>query len=416
MPSLSKNVPPHSVHMDIRSLNGDEDRRKAFAVFRQALLGLGDIGRSSPETEVRFLAEGQPLGGFEEDILRGVVNGYDSSITLPGGRCVRHLSVTHVGVSPNATRRGIARQLIVEQLRRARGEGYVVAGLRASDPGIYGRYGYGIASWSVRHELDLTRAALAIGTPREELRTVEALGSFPLFRQIADADPTPRAATLSRWDGWWAIQEYRTIHGTTPHHAVVLGREGNERGYLRFHVEPSDNWFTSSQRTVIIDDLIAHDDEAWRGIIGHLFMQDILHRAVFPSRPVDDPLPLLLRNPRTLEISGQRDESWIRPLDLGALLSARRYGGTRQIAVAVEDDLFHDNCGIWSLGPQGAARSDEQPEAWVAIAELAALIFGAYQASSLAASGRLRAASMEIAEELDLVFATSRRPHSGISF
>ncbi|MDR6758124.1 putative acetyltransferase [Mycoplana sp. BE70] len=405
-----------SSRMDIRSLNGDEDRRKAFAVFRQAMLGIGDFGRNSPETEARFLAEGKPLGGFEDDILRGVVNGYDSTITLPGGRRVRHLAVTHVGVSPDATRRGIARRLIAEQLRRARAEGFVVAGLRASDTGIYGRYGYGVASWSVRHEIDLTRAKLAVATPRESLRIVDARDSFPLFRQIADTDPTPRAATLSRWDGWWAMQEYRMIHGTTPHHAVVFGPEGNERGYLRFHIDLSENWFTSSRRTVIVDDLIAHDDEAWRALIGHLFTQDILHRVIFPSRPVDDPLPFLLHNPRTLEISGQRDESWIRPLDLEALLFARRFGGTRQVTVAVEDDLFPDNGGIWSLGPRGAARSSEQPEARIAIQELATLIFGAHQASLLAASGRIQAINVDVAEALDRVFATSRRPHSGISF
>ncbi|MDQ0322338.1 putative acetyltransferase [Pararhizobium capsulatum DSM 1112] len=416
MPSLSKISPADGSRLDIRFLNGDADRRKAFAVFRQALLGIGDFGRNSPETEARFLAEGNPLGGFEDDILRGVVNGYDSYITLPGGRRVRHLAVTHVGVSPDATRRGIARHLLVEQLRRARAEGYVVAGLRASDTGIYGRYGYGVASWSVQHELDLTRAELAVATPREGLRIVDAYESFPLFRQIADADPKPRAATLSRWDGWWAIQEYRAAHGTTPHHAVVFGPEGNELGYLRFHIEPSDNWFTSSRRTVIIDDLIAHDDEAWRALIGHLFAQDILHRAIFPSRPVDDPLPLLLNNPRTLEISGLRDESWIRPLDLEALLAARPFGGTRQVSIAVDDDVFPDNGGIWSLGPKGAARVGERPEARIAIAELAALIFGAHPASLLAASGRIQASSSEVAEELDRLFATSHRPHSGISF
>ncbi|WP_246725682.1 GNAT family N-acetyltransferase [Rhizobium lusitanum] len=402
--------------MDIRSLNDEDGRRKAFALFRQALLGIGDFGRTNPDTETRFLAEGQPLGGFEGDVLRGVVNGYDSSITLPGGRRVRHLSVTHVGVSPDATRRGIARQLIIEQLRRARADGYVVAGLRASDARIYGRYGYGIASWSVRHELDLTRTGLAVSTAREGLRIVDARESFALFRKIAAADPSPRAATLSRWDGWWSIQEFRSVSGTTPHHAVVFGAEGHERGYLRFHVESSDNWFTSSHRTVIVDDLVAHDDEAWQALIGHLFTQDILHQVTFPSRPVDDPLPLLLHNPRSLEISGQRDESWIRPLDLEALLSARRYGGTRQVTIAVEDDLFHDNGGTWSLGPKGAERSSERAEAHVTIAELATLIFGAQSASLLAASGRIKAISVDVAEELDRVFATSRRPHSGISF
>lgn len=402
--------------IDIRRLDGEDGRRKAFGLFRQALLGIGDFGRSDPEAEARYLAEGAPLGGFQGDDLRGVVNGYDSSIALPGGRHVRHLSVTHVGVAPDATRRGIARQLLIEQLRRARAEGYVVAGLRASDARIYGRYGYGVASWSVQHELDLTRAALAVPTPREGLRIVDALDSFVLFRQIAKANPTPRAGTLSRWDGWWTIQQLRTAHGPTANHAVVFGPEGNERGYLRFHVENADNWFTSSRRSVVVDDLVAHDNEAWQGLIGHLFSQDILHRVVFPSRPVDDPLPLLLQNPRALEISGQRDESWVRPLDLETLLAARPYGGTRQVAIAVEDDVFRDNGGVWSLGPKGTERSRGKPEAQIKIAELSTLIFGAQTASALVAAGRIKTDSEKVAEELDQTFATSRRPHSGISF
>jgi predicted acetyltransferase len=184
----------------------------------------------------------------------------------------------------------------------------------------------------------------------------------------------------------------------------------------RFHVENADNWFTSPRRSVIIDDLVAHDSEAWQALIGHLFTQDILHRAVFPSRPVDDPLPLLLHNPRTLEISGQRDESWVRPLDLEALLYAGSYGGSRQVAIAVEDEIFQDNHGTWSLGPDGPARSSATPEAHIAIADLATLIFGAQSASNLVAAGRIRTASSEVTEQLDHLFATGRRPHSGISF
>ncbi|ATN35948.1 hypothetical protein ACO34A_19265 [Rhizobium sp. ACO-34A] len=50
------------------------------------------------------------------------------------------------------------------------------------------------------------------------------------------------------------------------------------------------------------------------------------------------------------------------------------------------------------------------------MAELAALIFGAHQASPLAASGRLQAVSIDVTQELDRIFATRRLPHSGISF
>ena len=86
------------------------------------------------------------------------------------------------------------------------------------------------------------------------------------------------------------------------------------------------------------------------------------------------------------------------------------------MTIAVEDDVFHDNGGIWSVGPKGAERSGGRPEAHVAIAELAALIFGAQSASLLAAAGRIKTSSADLTEELDGIFATGRRPHSGISF
>lgn len=402
--------------INVRPLADEGSRRQAFALFRQAMLGIGDLGRVDPDAESRFLAGGTPLGGYEGEVLRGVVNGYGSCVFLPGGGRVPHLSVTHVGISPTATRRGIARRLLVEQLRRAHAEGYVVAGLRASDARIYGRYGYGIASWSVRHELDLTQTRLASPVPQDGVRIVDPHKSFPLFRRIADADPNPRGTTLSRWDGWWAMQEYRTGHGTTPHHAAVFGEEGTERGFMRFHVAPTDNWFTSPHRTVIVDDLVTHDAEAWRALMAYLFAQDILHRAVFPSRPVDDPLQLLLSNPRAVEIAGQRDESWIRILDVQRLLAARDYSGSGQVVVSVEDELFEQNRGNWYIGPEGVGRSRERAQARIAVAELVSLVFGAQSASSLADSGLIDVESTSTARQLDMLFSTSRLPHSGISF
>ncbi len=265
-------------NLEVHSLADLEGKRKAFAKFRQSMLGIGDIGRASPETEAAYLESGSPIGGFVDGELQGVVNGFESSIALPGGNWVSHLAVTHVGVSPTHARRGIARRLLTEQLRQARAEGFVVAGLRASDARIYGRYGYGIASWSVRQEVDLANGGRLSPEFRDDVRQADALEDFELFKRIASTAPSPRAATLLRWNGWWEIQKFRTKQETALHHAFVIGSEGAERGYVRFHVQPSENWFTSVQRTVIVDDFVAHDDAAWRGLIGHLLSQDIVHK------------------------------------------------------------------------------------------------------------------------------------------
>jgi predicted acetyltransferase len=379
------------------------------------MLGIADIGRSSVEAETLYLASGAPLGGFTNGELQGVVNGYDTSVALPGGNVVSHLAVTHVGVAPTHTRIGVARRLLTEQLRRAHAQGFVVAGLRASDARIYGRYGYGIASWSVRQEVDLSNGGRFSLERRGDVRRVEALESFGLFRRVANDAPAPRAATLVRWDAWWKIQEFRTKQASVPHHAVVVGPEGAERGFLRFHVQPSDNWFTSPQRTVIVDDLVAHDGDAWRALMGHILSQDILHKVILPSRPVDDPLPMIVDNPRAIQTSELRDESWIRPLDLEKFLNARRFHGAGRVVIQVDDPLIPTNSGVWSIGADGAARSDEKPSLSLTVGTLAELTFGAQSPTSLADAGRVKGDRSTI-DALSQIFATDLKPHAGISF
>ncbi len=403
-------------NIEVRSLAHTEGRREAFAKFRQSMLGIGDIGRASAEAEAAYLSSGSPIGGFVDGELQGVANGYDSSIVMPGGNRVRHLAVTHVGVSPTHARRGIARRLLTEQLRQAWASGFVVAGLRASDARIYGRYGYGIASWSVRQEVDLANGGRLTPRQRGDVRRIDPLESFKLFKRIANSLPAPRATTLMRWDAWWEIQKFRTTQGSTPHHAVVIGAEGAERGYLRFHVQPSENWFTSTQRTVIVDDLVAHDNDAWRGLMEHLLSQDILHKVILPSRPVDDPLPLFIDNPRAVQVSELRDESWIRPLDLGKFLNGRTYGRGSRVVFQVTDPIVPDNSGVWSLSGDGAVRCKQSPTFQLSLQTITELSFGAQSAAVLAAAGRIDAENRDI-DALDEAFATAAvRPHSGISF
>ena len=83
-----------------------------------------------------------------------------SGLTLPGGVVVGHAAVTHIGVLPSFTRKGIATELIQHQLRDIAARGEVVATLRASEATIYERYGYGVASSSQTVEVQTARAEL----------------------------------------------------------------------------------------------------------------------------------------------------------------------------------------------------------------------------------------------------------------
>ncbi len=150
--------------------------------------------------------------------------------------------------------------------------------------------------------------------------------------------------------------------------------------------------------------------------MGHILSQDILHKVVLPSRPVDDPLPLLVENPRAVQISDLRDESWIRPLDLKEFLNGRKYGRDSRVVFKVSDPILPENTGVWSLSAKGAERIRESAAFELSLQTVTELVFGTQSAFTLAAAGRIDAGSDDIAA-LDNAFAAGgTKPHSGISF
>ena len=50
--------------IEVRALTSTQEKRQAFAQFRQAMLGIGDIGHADAKAETDYLESGSPLGGF----------------------------------------------------------------------------------------------------------------------------------------------------------------------------------------------------------------------------------------------------------------------------------------------------------------------------------------------------------------
>jgi len=82
-------------------------------------------------------------------------------LTVPGRGPVPMGGVTAVGVLPTHRRQGLLRGMMRAVLDDCRDRGETLAALNASEAGIYGRFGFGPATFQVRWELDRARAALA---------------------------------------------------------------------------------------------------------------------------------------------------------------------------------------------------------------------------------------------------------------
>ena len=116
------------------------------------------FGSRYPAAEVETLTKDLPfdrtLAAFEGVDLVATAGSHKVSMTLPG--LVRRdvAAVTDVSVAPTHRRRGLLTQLMRRQLDDLRRGHEALAVLYASEGGIYGRFGYGPATFGARYVVD----------------------------------------------------------------------------------------------------------------------------------------------------------------------------------------------------------------------------------------------------------------------
>ena len=149
--------------------------------------------------------------------------------------------------------------------------------------------------------------------------------------------------------------------------------------------------------------------ELWRYCFGIDLMTDIEGF----SRPIDDPLPWRLEDPRRLERS-THDQLWLRLIDVKAALESRSYDTHGELTLGVHDSFCEWNDGPFTLeaGPEGAivSKSGSSPDIELTAAELAAVYLGGVPFDTLVKAGRVRAKSAKVLEMADRMFRTPRGP------
>jgi predicted acetyltransferase len=405
------------VTTEIRVLDSEDDLIAAANVFRTAMIGFPRLADLAPGQITRLLEPGRTIGAFVDGQLVGTADAVTSTLTLPGGTMVGHAAVTHIGVLPTFTRRGVASDLVRHQLHDVAARGEAVATLRASEATIYERYGYGVASSSQTVEVQTARAVLrpgvAAGGPVRLLDTADVWDVLP--RIYADNRPS-RPGTIDRPDVWWHGVRLRTESGAGPWYVAVHGIPGAENGFVRYRPIDTDKWFVSDQRTIVVEDFFAPDVDSYLGLLRFLLGLDLIDRVVFWMLPVDDPLPWLLLDQRAARVSATHDETWLRIVDAEKALAAREYGGDGTVTIAVDDPLLPDNSITVAITGDGAERTDLRPQLRVGVAGLAAVLLGGATWRNLAVAGLAEAENVSALAAADRLFAAREAPHAGFFF
>lgn len=354
----------------------------------------------------------------------GGAGSYAVELTLPGGAQVAAAAVSDVGVVPTHRRRGVLTALMREQLGSLVTQGVPVAILHASEGGIYRRFGYGpCTSWR-QVRVDTRRVAFRSDAPAVggSLHVLPRGESGPTCAAVHERVRRRVAGGISRTAPWWdAVLGDTDIYlGGTAGHLVMVHRDdaGATDGYAIYKVD--HDWSAGQAHHALVvwelvGESVAVELALWRALVEH----DLVATVAGPIA-VDHPLWDVVLDARQVGIDWQQDLLWARPLDVAALLAARRYSSPGRLVVGVDDPFLPQVGGSFELVVDergvGTCRRTEGPcELQLGVSELGSLLLGGSSVRRLARAGRATA-SPETLVRADEMLATDPLPWCWVRF
>ncbi|GGW40536.1 GNAT family N-acetyltransferase [Streptomyces griseoloalbus] len=396
----------------LRALRPD-DWDKWYANLSRAFGGIPE-GDEERELWNSFTEFDRSLGVWDGDECVGTAGAFSFRLTVPGGDSVPAAGVTMVSVAATHRRRGVLRSMMRRQLDDVRSWGEPLAVLTASEPAIYGRFGYGAAAFQMNAEIDTRRTSLSVPPGTDDVRLRYAVPADVLDAcEAVYARLVPgRPGMLARRPGWerlGTVDPAGGRDGASPLQCVVAERGGETVGYARFRVKPHYGP-AGHDGSVVLSDLAALDPAADGALWRFLFGVDLTSTLVARGRPVDEAWQYMVSDIRRCRPE-VRDSLYLRLVEVGSALRARTYQTPVDVVFEVEDVFCPWNAGRWRLSgdAKGASceRTQDTADLALSVRELGAAYLGGVSLAALAAAGRVRELRRGALAEASLAFGSA---------
>jgi predicted acetyltransferase len=385
-------------------------------------LALGAIGHyfgwvPSPDEVERFgklLPVERMHAAFDGKEIVGGAGVFPFEMTVPGA-VVPCAGVTVVGVLPTHRRRGILARMMRAQVDDIRERGEPFAALWASEPTIYGRFGYGHASHTYEMRLPRPRAALREGTPPRAgaVRLVEVPEAAKAFPRIYDRVRAVTPGMLSRTKPWWELRRLRDDPsrrppGSGPLNYALYELDGKAAGYALYRIaqsEESGHW----KRRLRVVEAIGLDAVATREVWRFLSELDWTDEILAWLLPTDHPVQHLFARFDQLDLR-TGDGLWANLVDVGEALSARGYRVDGRVTFELTHPFCPWNDGTWTVADGRARRSSRRSDLRLDATALGAAYLGGISFGELARAGLLEETARGGLGRADALFAGDRAP------
>ena len=419
---------------EIRRFRAVEKSEPGYALGKEWLLGVG-VGFYDEQRKEEFVDKVMAMYRMDNREMTGVYQTgavadrslaaeipvatfatLRKDLNVGYGRQLKAQLITAVTVRGTHRRQGILRRMMTEDLAAARADGLAIAALTASEASIYGRFGFGVATFERSIKVDTGPRFRVRHTPAGSVEIADRKVLLKLAPRVFERVHRVSPGSISRQDA------YRQRSSGT------LGQDGVEDDSIRCALHYDANgtvdgyvaykfagWDTRPHAMEVID-LVAATDSGYLELWQFLGSLDMIQQVSWAEAPVDDPLTWALEDPRCITASENRDMLWLRILDTAKALGARRYSADGSLVLRVTDTMgVADGTFTLTVGggeaqvaaaPHGAA-----PELSLDVADLGSLYLGAVCPVTLAAAGRITEHTPGAALTAKLMFAVERAPH-----
>jgi GNAT superfamily N-acetyltransferase len=329
------------------------------APVEEQLVGLAE--------EQRFAAD---VDGSDPATYPGIYGVFPLTLSVPGaGTSTLHVpcaGLTWVGVHPDHRRTGVLTAMLRHHFEQVHEEeGTYVSALHASEPAIYGRHGYGLAS--LEQEVSLGR-----GTTLTAPHLEEEAGAVTTRLTTATAPDVPKRMR----EGHLAASALGSVVGDAgyytricqqlpeqlrdkePWQVLFARRDGADVGFAMFR--RTHKWEQARPAGELrVWALIGHP-AAQLALLRRLVDFDLIGTVKVETVGVDDPLLQWAGGPRSTTDIATYDSLWVRLVDLPEALQSRVWSAPCDVVVEVADTRAPWNQGNWRIHVDGAGAATVQ--------------------------------------------------------
>jgi GNAT superfamily N-acetyltransferase len=401
------------------------------------LVWFNNAEQESIELELGFLPEDQRFAaevvGSDPDpgTYAGIYGVLPMQLSVPdgegAGRAVPVAGLTAVGVHPDYRRRGLLTTMMRHHFEQTRREGLHLTALHASEPGIYGRHGYGLASLELEVEVGrgttftaphLDDEAAAIST---RLATINDQGMTERRRRV-DLDLMSQCVgTIVGHDDFYAalnrVSPADMREGEAPRILFAV-HDGRDVGYVVFR--RTHKWPNSRPAAEVDVRQISGAPAGRLALARRVVDLDLAGTIKLHGVGESDPLLSWVQGPRGVGDIRPFDSLWVRLVDLPEALALRGYEADCDVVVEVSDEPAPWNAGRWRIrvkdGTADVTRTDDDAEASLPVSALGAAYLGGTNLAALHRAGVIAEHRPGAAGELWRAFRTDIGPYAARGF